>query len=316
MSIKPRSRQYTDLTAWEIEEYLKDNDIIIVPVGHCETLGATPVDGEYVGAAGWANLIAQKVDGIVLPHVTFTCTGGTYNGRGTIYMSVQDSFNHVLALMHTLWNQGFHRQVYIPAHGPTQMFLCAAVNAFFDETKNTVLYLDPSTLMAHCGIIERHDFTKPHSAKPILTKSGREVRPGDTMLASYKLCGRLDIVPAKGEVDFPKADFKEMTHEDNLAPWYKNGMERLFWCCDFCTPAPIIFQNARQHGGDPVARFERSEMEERADIGIEYMNEQADAVDYKNLLDCLKQLQEIQAATVRDQASHLPPNKFCPVQGN
>lgn len=312
-NFKLRTRQYTDLTAWEIEEYLKTNDLIIVPVGHCETLGATPVDGEYVGAAGWANLIAERADGIVLPHVTFTCTGGTYNGRGTIYMSVEDSFRHVKALMHSLYNQGFKRQVYIPAHGPTMMFLNAAVNSFFDETKHTLLYLEPNTLMAHCGILPKHDFTQRGKPEPIYTKSGKEVKGGDTMLASYKLCGRLHAVPAIGEVDFPPADYTDMMSGDNLAPWYKNGMERLFWCSDFCTPAPIIFQNARQHGGLPVARWTREEMEERADIGIEYMNDLADAVDFKDLLDKLGQVQAIQAETVKDQASHLPPNKFAPV---
>ncbi len=310
-NFKLRTRQYTDLTAWEIEEYLKSNDIIIVPVGHCETLGATPVDGEYVGAAGWANLIAEAVDGIVLPHVTFTCTGGTYNGRGTVYMSLQDSLNHVLALMHSLYHQGFKRQVYIPAHGPTQMFLCAAVNAFYDETKHTLLYLDPNCLMAHCGITKKHDFTFMGKPDPIYTKSGKEVLPGDTMLANYKICGRLDAVPAKGEVDFPEAKLTE--RKDTLAPWYKGSMERLFWCCDFCTPAPIIFQNAAQHGGVPVARWTREEMEVRAAVGEEYLRELVEATNYPDLLEGLKQLQTIQAETVKAQADHLPPNKYAPV---
>lgn len=310
--LKLRSRQYTDLTAWEIEEYLKTNDIIIVPVGHCETLGSTPVDGEYVGAAAWANLIAEVVDGLVLPHVTYTCAGGTINGRGTIFMSVQDSFNHVLALMHTLLTQGFKRQVYIPAHGPTQMFLCAAVNAFFDETKHTVLYLDPHTLMRHCGLVKPHDFTQRSKPEVIRTKSGKVVERGDTMLASYKIVGRLNAVPAKGEVPFPPAEYKSM--KDNFAPWYKGSMERLFWCCDFCTPAPIVFENAKQHGGDPVSRYTREEMEERAAIGEEYMRELVEATDYPDLMKGLRELQEImKISAIPKNADHLIGNKYSPV---
>ena len=314
MGIKLRSRQYTDLTAWEIDEYLKGNDIIIVPVGHCETLGATPVDGEYVGAAGWANLIAEAVDGLVLPHVTYTCTGGTINERGTLFMSVQNSFNHVLALMHTLYTQGFKRQVYIPAHGPTQQFLCAAVSAFFDESKHTVLYLEPNTLLSHCGLIEKRFVGERGERKPLMTKSGKVVQHGDTMLANYKICGRLNAVPAKGEVDFPKVGDVPNSMQDHWAPWYKGSMERLFWCCDFCTPAPIIFQNAQQHGGFPVARYTREEMEERAAVGEEYLRDLVEAADFPDLLEGLRQLQEIMAETVNSQADHLPGNRFAPAR--
>lgn len=316
MSIKLRTRQYTDLTAWEIEEYLKNNDIIIVPVGHCEILGATPVDGEYVGAAGWANIIAEEVDGIVLPNVTFTCPGGTINSRGTIFMSVEDSMNHVKALMHSLWNQGFHRQVYIPAHGPTQQFLCAAVNAFFDESKHTVLYLDPNVLFEHCGLVEKRDIFKPISErKPLLTKSGREVQYGDTQLASYKICGRLNAVPAKGEVDFPPAEMRDITDPSNRAPWFTGSMLRLAWCCDFCTPSPFIFETDRQHGGEPVARYTREEMEIHAAIGEEYMRGLAKDADFPDLMKGLKELQKImEESAIPKHAGHLPGNKFSSIK--
>ena len=45
--MKLRSRQYTDLTNYEIESYLERTDIIIIPVGNCEVHGGLPVDCEY-----------------------------------------------------------------------------------------------------------------------------------------------------------------------------------------------------------------------------------------------------------------------------
>ena len=42
-----RSRKYTDLTNYEIEKYLEHNDIIVIPVGNCETHAGYPVDCEF-----------------------------------------------------------------------------------------------------------------------------------------------------------------------------------------------------------------------------------------------------------------------------
>ena len=75
--IKMRSRALPDLTNWEIEQYLARNDIIIVPVGHTECLGPSPVDGEYVDALAWAKLIAEETDGLYLPGAGYFHPGGT-----------------------------------------------------------------------------------------------------------------------------------------------------------------------------------------------------------------------------------------------
>ena len=53
-----RSHKYTDLTNYEIEIYLEHNDIIVIPVGNCETHAGYPVDCEIVLAEGYARLIA------------------------------------------------------------------------------------------------------------------------------------------------------------------------------------------------------------------------------------------------------------------
>lgn len=306
-----RSRQYVDLTNYEIEQYLKRNDIIIVPVGHCETLGGTPVDGEYVGAHAWANLMAERVDGLVLPNVTYTYAGGTETGRGTIHMNVLDSFKQTLSLAHTLLTQGFRRQVWIPSHGPTKSFLPGMVQQFFIETKVPALYFDPMYYFQKMGLEKPMDFTMKTKPEPIRTKAGEIVEHMDQTLGSYKLCGRLDKFPAKGEVDFPPAEYHTMA--ENFAPWFMDECEPLFWCTDI-VGTPFYFETTRQHGGDPVALFTREEMEARAAIGETYMREIADDARFPELLFGLRKLDKyMQESALPKNADHLPKNRFSPI---
>ena len=100
--MKLRSRQYTDLTNYEIESYLERNDIIIIPVGNCEVHGGLPVDCEYRMMEGYARLIAEKVDGLFLPNVSYFHPGGTQIGRGTIHMNMSAGFQYTKELAHSL----------------------------------------------------------------------------------------------------------------------------------------------------------------------------------------------------------------------
>ena len=51
----------------EIEEYLKRNDIIFIPVGNVEVHGGLPTDCEYVGPLAFAQKVAEEADGLVFP---------------------------------------------------------------------------------------------------------------------------------------------------------------------------------------------------------------------------------------------------------
>src|SRR5207245_9017705 len=53
----------TGLTNTEIEQYLKRNDVIFVPVGTVEPHGGLPIDCEYVGPLAYAIKMAEATDG-------------------------------------------------------------------------------------------------------------------------------------------------------------------------------------------------------------------------------------------------------------
>ena len=90
MSFTLRTRTYTDLTNYEIEKYLERNDIIVIPVGNCETHAGYPVDCEFVMVEGYARLIAEKVDGLFLPNVVYFNPGGTRSAGNHPYEYVRE----------------------------------------------------------------------------------------------------------------------------------------------------------------------------------------------------------------------------------
>ena len=305
MDFKLRTRRFDDLTNWEIEQYLKSNDIIVVPVGNCETHAAMPVDCEFVSVQGYAQLIAERVDGLFLPNLVYFNPGGTQIGRGTVHVSMADSYSYTKAIAHSLLNQGFKRQIWIPSHVPTTDFLLAMVTDFFDETKVPILYMDINAYLTNVGVRPpmSFDLNRP---KPV-TKAGVEVDPfNDTMLGAYKLAGRLGAIPAKGEVPFPPAE-----QPKGFFPNWFEEYEILSKCSSFmAAPAPYYYTNPDEHIGPPIAKFTREEMEARADIGITYMNEQLDAARLDELMAALRHLQQYMAETVAKHYDQLPKNRF------
>lgn len=303
-----RSHKYTDLTNYEIEKYLEHNDIILIPVGNCETHAGYPVDSEFVITEGYAHMMAEKLNAIYLPDVVYFNPGGTQIGRGTIHVSMSASFQYTKELAHSLLNQGFKRQIWLPSHVPTTDFLIAMLTEFFDETKVPMLFFDPMAYFRNIGIVPPMSFD-PNAPKP-KTPSGKEVNPfDDVMLAGYKLAGRLDAVPAKGEVDFPEAE----QPQDFFPDWFPE-YRLLGQCCSFmAAPAPYYYAHPDEHIGPPIAWYTREELEEHAATGIEFMQDLMDRGRLDELMTALSHLQEYEAEIVKKHYDHLPKNKYSPV---
>jgi creatinine amidohydrolase len=167
-----RTRYLTSLTNTEIEEYLKRNDIIFIPVGNVEVHGGFPTDCEYVGPLAFAQKMAEEADGLVLPNLAYFFPGGTVVGKGTVYITPTDGLAYLKAIARSLLRQGFRRQIYLTSHGPSPQTLSPLVREFFDETKDSILYIEMGSLMrkAHA------DFNK-------------------VLFGAYSVVGRLDDIP-------------------------------------------------------------------------------------------------------------------------
>ncbi len=167
-----RTRYLTSLTNTEIEEYLKRNDVIFVPVGNVEVHGGLPTDCEYVGPLAFAQRMAEEADGLVLPYLAYFFPGGTVVGRGTVYVTPSEGLAYLKVIARSLLRQGFRRQIYLTGHGPSPQTLSPLIREFFDETKDPILYIETGGLLRKV----KGDFNK-------------------ALFGAYSIVGRLEDIP-------------------------------------------------------------------------------------------------------------------------
>ena len=173
-----RTRIFGKMLNSEVQEYLKHNDIIIVPVGTTEMHGGFPLDCETVISEAYALKMAEACDGLVLTGLPYFYAGATASGRGTVQVTVRQGIDYLGAIARSLLRLGFKRQVYISFHGPAHMTICPMIRDFYDETGVPILYLDAMMHMNKCkdlftSFLAFHDIT----------------------VGAYKIMNRLDDVP-------------------------------------------------------------------------------------------------------------------------
>lgn len=149
-----------------VQDYLKRNDIIIVPVGTTEMHGGFPLDSETVISEAYALKMAESCDGLVLTGLPYFYAGASASGRGTVQITVRQGIDYLGAITRSLLRLGFKRQVYISFHGPAHMTICPMVRDFYDEIGVPILYLDLMMHMNKCmdlfgasGFSAFHDIT-------------------------------------------------------------------------------------------------------------------------------------------------------------
>ena len=162
----------------EVQEYLKNNDIIIVPVGTTEMHGGFPLDCETVISEAYALKMAESCDGLVLTGLPYFYAGATASGRGTVQVSVRQGIDYLGAIARSLLRLGFKRQVYLSFHGPAHMTICPMIRDFYDETGVPILYMD---MMMQFG--KNKDLFTSFTAFHDIT------------VGAYKIMNRLDDVP-------------------------------------------------------------------------------------------------------------------------
>ena len=162
----------------EVQEYLKHNDVIIVPVGTTEMHGGLPLDCETVMSEALALKMAESCDGLVLTGLPYFYAGATASGRGTVQVSIRQGIDYLGAIARSLLRLGFKRQVYISFHGPAHMTICPMVRDFYDETGVPILYMD--SVMKILGNVKE--------------LGGMEAL-NDMSVGAYKVMNRLEDVP-------------------------------------------------------------------------------------------------------------------------
>ena len=184
-----RTRLFTSLTNTEIEQYLKRNDIIFVPIGTVEPHGGMPVDVEYVGPLAQAIKAAEEVDGLVLPGLPYFFPDATIVGRGAVHVTPSEGTAYLKAIAKSLLRQGFRRQIYLSGHGPSYQTISPLIREIFDETGVPILYLERGLRPPATGPEPlRGGMTSMSAATPTIESNTR-------FLGAYLIAGRLNDVP-------------------------------------------------------------------------------------------------------------------------
>lgn len=192
-----RSRLLTSLTNTEIEQYLRRNDIIFIPIGTVEPAGGMPIDAEYVIPLAQAIKAAEAVDGLVLPGLAYFFPDATIVGRGAVHVTPSEGTAYLKAIAKSLLRQGFRRQIYLSAHGPSYQTISPLVREIFDETQVPILYLERGVRAPTTGPQPlRGGMTSMASAKPTIEGHART-------MGAYLIVGRLDDVPVNMSQEVP-----------------------------------------------------------------------------------------------------------------
>ena len=267
---KMRTRLLTSLTNVEVEEYLKRNDVIFVPVGTVEVHGALPLDCEYVGPLAMAMKMAEKADALVLPHMIFFYPGATQIGRGTVHTSCIEGTEFLLTIARSLLRQGFKTQIYITGHGPAYGYMEPFLFDFLHETQVPILYMDQGTLMSKFG-----------------GSSGME-NFNKILFGAYSIVGRLNDIPLSFEgIDLPDDYTPQGTPTAVSKLMNLNNVQASQW----------YYNSPYDHGGIPES-ITAAEREQWAKEGVVAIQQIVDAMNIEEIVKNLKEHQKYIEKTV------------------
>ena len=316
--IKMRTRMLPSMTNYEVEEYLQRNDIIFVPIGVQEMHGGMPLDIEYVGAEAYSRVIAEEVDGLVLPNLVYCTAGGTVIGRGTVYMSMLNSIEYVRNICHSLLNQGFRRIVLVPAHGDSKIIINALTSVFFDDTKCPMLYLDPGAIMRYKGVAVPWGGGPGGTGTPKLTTDENGIGCATIDLGYYHICGRINDVPTGAEVNDKPGSLSDswLGHPD---PWPFAPVDGFEELSDLLKayqnnymPIPIYFRDWSDHGSQPLP-LTREDVNREGEIGEKMIREAVEKVDWNRYMEGLRKADRcFQETIIPKYKDMLPKNRFYP----
>src|SRR5438105_853938 len=106
-----RSRQLGELTSRQCNAYqVQGGDIMLVPVGSVEVLGPhLPMGGRGFVAEAFCRLLAEQVEGLILPVTSYASVSHTYDRPGSVDVPETILNSLMRAVLDDLFATGFRR---------------------------------------------------------------------------------------------------------------------------------------------------------------------------------------------------------------
>lgn len=267
-----RTRILPKMLNSEVEEYLRHNDIIIVPVGTVEMHGGFPLDSETVVSEALALKMAEACDGLVLTGLPYFYAGATASGRGTVQVSVRQGIDYLGAIARSLLRLGFKRQVYLSFHGPAHMTICPMVRDFFDETGVPILYMDMMIQMGR----QKPDWMKDIAASFHAMTVG-----------AYQIMDRLSDVPLT-------------TQYDHREPQTCTPFSGLFGLAYQSAAVGYCFADPKDHMSTPAIPDEEARLN-MAQKGVRLIDELVQGMDMPQVVAQLRSLEGYNRQTMLER---------------
>lgn len=135
------------MTSKQAQEYLKTNDMVILPIGCFEMHGPTiPLGCDGFHAWAQAILLAEAWECVTLPPVFYTFPGASGPWPGTVDVSVRATMDYVQSIVEALLGNGFKRVVLCGTHGPAAFSMEAIVRDIFQKTGRIVIHIRPDVM--------------------------------------------------------------------------------------------------------------------------------------------------------------------------
>jgi len=127
------------LTRPEVEEYLKENEVVLLPVGSTEQHGKhMAIDTDAYTAQEISLRIAEKTGVLVAPTVSYGYSPHHMNFKGSVTLTFQTLVNELKEVCGSLIHHGFNKIVVMNAHGGNTNPIRQALKEIQDETGKRV----------------------------------------------------------------------------------------------------------------------------------------------------------------------------------
>ncbi|MGQ9726661.1 MAG: creatininase family protein, partial [Candidatus Bathycorpusculaceae bacterium] len=146
--MKMRSYYLGELTWVDVEEYLKEHDVVVVPVGSCEQHGPhLPIDTDAYDAFWLSMKAAEKAQcALVAPPIYYGVSLHHMDFPGTVTLTPHTLEQLAYEVAHSLVKHGFRKILFENGHGGNTSALEAAAQRIKADT-NAFVAIDTVSLI-------------------------------------------------------------------------------------------------------------------------------------------------------------------------
>lgn len=132
------------MTSRQAQEYLRKNDMVILPVGCFEMHGPlVPLGCDSFLDWAMGLLLAREWKCPCLPPIFYTFPGASGPWPGTVDIPNRATMDYVQAVVMALLKGGFKRVVILGSHGPLGAMMQCVLRDVFQATGQAVLHVQP-----------------------------------------------------------------------------------------------------------------------------------------------------------------------------